>query len=109
MNKKIKRGDTVVVYSSDPRHSPEVTEVVGIGKKYITVKVSTDHNRYDVGDLTCVDWSCWKLFHGTLEEYNEYAKQQEEAKELRRKLLDRISLADYAELKAIDNFISTEQ
>ena len=109
MNKKIKRGDTVVVYSSDPRHRPEVTEVAGIGKKYITVKVSTDHNRYDVGDLTCVDWSCWNLFHGTLEEYKEYVKQQEEAKELRRKLLDRISLADYDELKAIHNFLYNAQ
>lgn len=109
MNKKIKRGDTVVIYSSDPRLRPEVTEVAGIGKKYITVKASTDHNRYAVGDLTCVDWSCWKLFHGTLEEYKEYAKQQEEAKEIRRKLLDRISLAEYAELKAIYNFLYTEQ
>lgn len=105
MNKKIKRGDTVVVYSSDPRLSPEVTEVTGIGKKYITVKVSTDHNRYDVGDYSCVDWSCWKLFPGTLEEYEEYAKHQEEARELRKKLLNRIDHAEYDELKAIYNFL----
>lgn len=109
MDRKIKRGDTVVLYSSDKRHTPEVTEVTGIGKKYITVRTTKGHNRYGVGDLTCVDWSCWKLFHGTLEEYEEYEKQQEEAKEIRRKLLDRIRMAEYAELKAIDNFLGSTQ
>ena len=109
MDKKIKRGDTAVLYSSDPRQSPEVTQVIGIGKKYITVATSRDHNRYDVSDYTCVDWLAWRLFHGTLEEYEEYAKQQGEAKELKRKLLERIDRAEYDELKAIYNFLYKEQ
>ena len=109
MNKKIKRGDIVVLYSSDTRQSPEVTEVVGIGKKYITVRASRDRNRYDVNDYRCVDWLAWSLFPGTLEEYEEYKKQQEEAAELRRKLLERIDMADYDELKAIYNFLYPAQ
>lgn len=108
MNKKIKRGDTVVLYSSDPRHSPEVTEVTGVGKKYITVRASVDRNRYNISDYSCVDWSSWSLFPGTVEEYEEFAKQQEEAKELRKKLLERIDKAEYDELKEIYNFLYKE-
>ena len=109
MDKKIKRGDTVVLYSSDQRHSPEVTEVIGIGKKYITVRTTKDHNRYDVGDYSCVDWSCWKLFPGTVAEYEEYKEHEEEAKVLRKKLLDRVNKAEYDELKAIHNFLYPAQ
>lgn len=109
MNKKIKRDDTVVLYSSDPRQKPEVTQVTGIGKKYITVNASRDHNRYDVNDYRCVDWLAWSLFPGTVEEYEEYVKHQEEATELRRKLLNRINCAEYDELKAIYNFLYPAQ
>lgn len=109
MEKKIKIGDTVVLYSTDPRHSTEVTEVTGIGKKYITVRTTKDHNRYDVGDYSCVDWSCWKLFPGTVKGYKKYKEHEEEAKALRKKLIDRINKAGYYELKVIHNFLYPAQ
>lgn len=104
-NKELKRGQKVVIYSSDSRQRPEVVEITSLGKKYITVNATRDKCKYDREDLGCVDWRCWSIFPGTLEEYEEWRKNIDEVKKLRDECQQAISRASDKKVRIIHKIL----
>ena len=88
--KDLKKGDTVVVYSDDKRNPNYEDTVTSIGRKYITVSERW-MNKFNIETLYAKDWAAYKLFLGNMDEFNVFAEEQEECKELYCKIHARIS------------------
>lgn len=88
--KDLKRGDTVVVYSDDTRNRNYEGTVTSIGSKYITVGEGR-LNKFNIDNLYAKEWLTYKLFLGNMDEFNVFVEEQEECKELYRKIYARIS------------------
>ena len=88
--KDLKKGDTVVVYSDDTRNRTYETTVTSVGRKYITAGTGW-MTKFDIETLYAKDWAAYKLFLGNMDEFNVFVEEQEECKELYRKIYARIS------------------
>lgn len=116
----LKKGDHVlqVATSYAPRDTNHATEmiVVSIGSKYIGCQaiyngepfgqVKKYHNDEYMG---MTEWSQWKLFLGTKEEYLQEVENRKKCNELRREVDRKIgSVLDYEKLLAIKTIIEAD-
>lgn len=88
----LKKGDIILQVPSnagDVRNNPVQVQVVGIGKKYITVQeiiggepLGQTMKFYNDEHAGRADWSGRRLFFGNLEEYQDWLAEQETARDL---------------------------
>jgi hypothetical protein len=115
----LKKGDTVLIvpnsdYTRDNFVHP--VEVVGIGPKYISVATKwcdgtylPTEKFYNDEHMFKKDYSSRRLFLGTEEEYEEFKKQEKEAKELYYEIERKINRnLPYEKLSAIKTIIEAD-
>lgn len=80
MEKKIKKGDIVCIYSFHTGSKKEIheTEVISSGTKYITTSYDRT-NKFDT-ELLRSEFCGYSLFKGTKEECEKYLSKLEDAK-----------------------------
>ena len=98
--KNLKKGDTVVVYSSDSRTHPYEIPIKSIGKKWITV---IDSNKFDLMGIG--DYGLY-LFPGNMEEYNYSVETKNIAKNIYNELSRKIYRLSREELAIIKEMIN---
>lgn len=115
----LKKGDTVLIIP-DPDYTRDnfihPAEVVGIGPKYISVATKWVDGSYLPAEkfynserMCEKDYSYRRLFLGTEEEYEEFKKQEKEAKELYYKIERKIGRnLPYEKLSAINTIIEAD-
>lgn len=80
--KKIKKGDPCVVLEWRTKYeSPTQTKVISAGSKWVYVEHFGKTNKFDAETLQS-DWGGYHLFIGTIEEYKEAIRIEEEKKNL---------------------------
>ena len=99
--KDLKKGDTVVLYNSfDDRTRPFEVPVKSVGKKWITVINSDKFDPMGNGEYG------WKLFPGSMEEYNYWVETKNIAKTIYSDLFSKIYRLSREELAIIEQMIS---
>lgn len=119
--KNLKKGDRVLKVSSSysPRDSQYTRNlvVVSIGAKYIGCQYLDDNNnaygrveRYENDErMSLKDWSQWKLFLGTEEEYRQQLELNRQCRVLYNEITDKLGWnLGYEKLKAINAIIDSD-
>lgn len=114
---ELKKGDLVLKVGSSlqetHRTAPSQMQVTAIGPKYISaVYVDLQGEtygspvRFQKDTLSQVDWSQWKLFLGTRDEYQEYIEDQKQCEQLYREILQKFHRGlGLSKLQAIKDII----
>ena len=113
----LKKGDLVLKVGSSlqetHRTTPSQMQVTAIGPKYISAVYVDPQGeaygspvRFQKDTLSQVDWSQWKLFLGTRDEYQEYIEGQKQCEQLYREILQKFHRElGLAKLQAIRDII----
>lgn len=117
----LKKGDRILKVSSSysPRDSQYIRNlvVVSIGSKYIGCQYLDDNNnaygrveKYENDErMSLKDWSQWKLFLGTEEEYRQQLELNRQCRVLYNEITDKLGWnLDYEKLKAINAIIDSD-
>lgn len=88
---EFKKGDTVCVINGAKNEYEFVTEttVKSVGKKYITTEYNGDNNKFDT-QTHHSEFLGYILYKGTKEKCEEYVKDRNEAKKLKRKIISHL-------------------
>lgn len=111
MNKEFKKGERVYVHSNDTRNDSYEAIVTSVGRKYITCNricsddgsVSGYGEKFDVEHLRRVDYGSFYLYH-SLDVFN----KEEEAKKIRRELVDKMNRMDFS-IEELKTFIEIHE
>lgn len=117
----LKKGDRILKVSSSysPRDSQYIRNlvVVSIGSKYIGCQYLDDNNnaygrveKYENDErMSLKDWSQWKLFLGTEEEYRQQLELNRQCRVLYNEITDKLGWnLGYEKLKAINAIIDSD-
>lgn len=114
---ELKKGDLVLKVGSSLqemyRTAPSQMKVTAIGSKYISAAYVDPKGetygapvRFQKDTLSQVDWSQWKLFLGTRDEYQEYIEGQKQCGQLYSEILQKLHRGlGLAKLQAIKDII----